>query len=55
MDERLNSEWKSGCFANSCSCSEFFANFLRMILSAIAMQAIFTMSRVFLWLMQNSG
>ena len=37
MDERLNCEWKSHCFASNCSCSGFFANSVRMIFSAVQM------------------
>ena len=40
MDERLNCEWKSHCFASTCSCSGFFANSVRMLLSTLLMQAM---------------
>ena len=39
-DERMNSEWKSSCYASLCSCSGFFANALRMFFSAVSMQAM---------------
>ena len=48
QDERLNCEWKSQCYACSCSCSSFFANSVRMLLSGFAM-LILALLRNHLW------
>lgn len=48
QDERLNCEWKSQCYACCCSCSNFFANSLRMLLSGFAM-LVLTLLRNHIW------
>lgn len=40
MDERLNCEWKSQCYASCCSCEGFFGNSFMMLLAGFAMLAL---------------
>lgn len=48
LDERLNCEWKSQCYACCCSCSNFFANSFRMLLAGFAM-LVLSLLRNHLW------
>lgn len=43
MDERLNCEWKSQCYAACCSCHGFFSNSFLMLVSGFAMLALITL------------
>ena len=56
MDERLNCEWKSHCYASCCSCHGFFSNSFLMLLSGFAMLALICLrQRIFPFAEPPSG